>query len=504
FTAYDDTHGREVWISDGSTSGTSRVTNLPGVFATLFKDLLVAEDKLFFTTAAGIHGDLWSTDGTLEGTQQLAEELEIELNDSVEGAVILDNKIIFPAFSEENGWEPWVSDGTVEGTHILKEINPDNNDAQPWGNSYPVNFVVLGDRVLFAANDAMYNNGLWATDGTTNGTYLVSELGFVKDIVVVGEFVLFKIGNELWKTDGTVDETQLVKLFEQTLTLQPSRTAVLDDKLLFWAEDTTSGGEIWISDGYEAGTHLLKDIWLGSESSNPSSFIQAGDQVFFQARDEVHGAGTWVTKGTAASTVFVVSHQLIPPYAVAAEDSVFYTLFHRDPADDGTGTMELWLTDGTPEGTHLMIEDSERDYLSNLIRSLTTIGHKAFFTMTNAQNKRYLWVSEGSPETTKPLMPRLSYTIHLAITPISATSVQLDWADDDPSCVYNIYRGTSPKRAHLQHLTHLDKPPFEDANISNSEPVSYFYDLEAICSSGVTTAPQQAGLFKFKIKSGSP
>ena len=39
---------------------------------------------------------------------------------------------------------------------------------------------------------------------------------------------------------------------------------MLNGSLLFSANDGLSGGELWISDGTDAGTQLLKDIATGS------------------------------------------------------------------------------------------------------------------------------------------------------------------------------------------------------------------------------------------------
>ena len=39
------------------------------------------------------------------------------------------------------------------------------------------------------------------------------------------------------------------------------------DRLFFYADDGLHGREVWTSDGTAAGTHLVKDIWPGSNGS---------------------------------------------------------------------------------------------------------------------------------------------------------------------------------------------------------------------------------------------
>ena len=48
--------------------------------------------------------------------------------------------------------------------------------------------------------------------------------------------------------------------------------AIGDGKVVFSAANTTSGRELWITDGTVAGTSLLRDIRLGAGDSSPGSF----------------------------------------------------------------------------------------------------------------------------------------------------------------------------------------------------------------------------------------
>ena len=63
--------------------------------------------------------------------------------------------------------ELWMSDGTAEGTRLL-EIQPG-----PRG-SFPQAFRVLGDQVVFAADDGLHGLEVWVTDSTPQGTRLVA------------------------------------------------------------------------------------------------------------------------------------------------------------------------------------------------------------------------------------------------------------------------------------------------------------------------------------------
>lgn len=77
-----------------------------------------------------------------------------------------------------------------------------------------------------------------------------------------------------------------------------SSMASVGDKLIFNANNSVNGNELWISDGTEAGTFMLKDINIGdrSKSSSPGTFRQYNNLVTFIAND---GKGGDYTEQTA-------------------------------------------------------------------------------------------------------------------------------------------------------------------------------------------------------------
>src|SRR6202012_2538917 len=79
FTAADGTHGMQLWESDGTAAGTQELTLIntattrPGLNPSA---LAVAGSKLFFSGTDGSHGyQLWVSDGTSAGTQELTTTL---------------------------------------------------------------------------------------------------------------------------------------------------------------------------------------------------------------------------------------------------------------------------------------------------------------------------------------------------------------------------------------------------------------------------------------------
>jgi ELWxxDGT repeat protein len=68
--------------------------------------------------------------------------------------------------------ELFVSDGTPEGTRLVREIFPGSNPFDP----APSQLIALGNRVYFTADDSIHGNELWVTNGTAEGTMMVLDI----------------------------------------------------------------------------------------------------------------------------------------------------------------------------------------------------------------------------------------------------------------------------------------------------------------------------------------
>jgi ELWxxDGT repeat protein len=89
----------------------------------------------------------------------------------------------------------------------------------------------------------------------------------------------------------------------------PSNLTNVNGTLFFSAYDNTSGGELWRSDGTDAGTELVKDIKTGANSygyiygSNPTELIHVNGVLLFTAVDTDGGRELWKSDGTESGTV---------------------------------------------------------------------------------------------------------------------------------------------------------------------------------------------------------
>ncbi|MEL7159939.1 MAG: ELWxxDGT repeat protein, partial [Bacteroidota bacterium] len=131
---------------------------------------------------------------------------------------------------------------------------------------------------------------------------------------------------------------------------KPTRIFAVGGSVLYRVESADEGIELWISDGTTEGTNLIKDINtdpnVSRGNSNPDGFTFFNGQVYFKAKDATNGDELWVTDGTEAGTVMVKDIQPgdgrgNPFDFIVFNDRLFFT------ANDGTNSSELWASDGT-------------------------------------------------------------------------------------------------------------------------------------------------------------
>ena len=165
-----------------------------------------------------------------------------------------------------------------------------------------------------------------------------------------------------------------------------ARGAQVNGKIVYIAADVGHGQELWITDGTQAGTGLLKDVNPGPASSRPGEFIEFGDLAVFAAADGVHGRELWITDGTSEGTHSLkdqTSDQTIPSsvwHYYANGEQLLLSL-----------RGSLWSTDGTGAGTQLIKSFSSDDAISQIIVS----GGVAYLNVGGLTNAG-LWTTDGT------------------------------------------------------------------------------------------------------------
>lgn len=397
FTAETAAEGRELWFSDGTSSGTRLVRDInPGPGNASPRSLTNVGGILYFSASDGLSGQLWRSDGTSSGTNVVHDVLPGTIFER--SFINFGGILLFAASDNISGAELWRSDGTSSGTFLIRDINPGLD------SSFPYLFTNVNGTIFFNANNGVNGSELWRTNGTSTGTFLVRDINAgsanssPRDLTNVGSVLYFSAndgahGRELWRYDGTSAGTTMISDIQPgPISSDPENLIERIGTLYFSARDSVNGSELWRSNGTSMGTIIVRDINPGSSGSGPSFLINANGVLMFAATDGVNGRELWRSNGTSTGTLLVRN---INP---GADDSSLNHLTNVSGqvyfrANDGTG-HELWRSDGTSTGTTLIrdINASGSSYPDNL----TNIGGKLFFSACDNVNGRQLWQSDGT------------------------------------------------------------------------------------------------------------
>lgn len=323
FVVGNDAGPPQLWGTDGTLDGTGPVAPLhPAIQALIPGD---DDDRVLSIVGNWLFGAPWtlhSTDVGERTTTQLASFLSPPSGPlgPPKRFESLHEHIYFAAPDVPHGDELWVTDGTVAGTRLALDLNPKRTvtGGTIYGvGSEPQDLTVLGDRILFFADDGEHGFELWSSDGTSPGSGLVRDIvagpgssinTFVTNLgvepvnestqlIAASGRAFFVVddrvhGRELWVTDGYTEGTVMLRdIMPGPLGSNPSALSIVDGVLVFNACDEL-GCEVWTSDGTESGTVQLADVYPGPLSSSPRDFKAAGEIVYFSAHDD-RGVELW-------------------------------------------------------------------------------------------------------------------------------------------------------------------------------------------------------------------
>ncbi|QQW30492.2 hypothetical protein AP9108_07280 [Arthrospira sp. PCC 9108] len=164
---------------------------------------------------------------------------------------------------------------------------------------------------------------------------------------------------------------------------------MVNDTLYFRANDPTNGTELWKSDGTQAGTVLLKDIWPGNGGSFPSNFTVFNDTLYFQANDPTNGTELWKSDGTQAGTVLLKDINPGTGSSFPSNFTVFNDTLYFQANDDTNGT-ELWKSDGTQAGT-VLLKDINPGTGNSFPSNFTVFNDTLYFQANDSINGTELW-----------------------------------------------------------------------------------------------------------------
>ena len=170
------------------------------------------------------NSDTWVSDGTEAGTTLLADwPISVLSADSVGGVTVLETPNgAYRTDGTPQGTVPlWASDEPFPGGAVHVWLEEDTVWSSN-GEDPPVALLTepvtgldgawLDNQFIFSwVSESTDDSGLWATDGTPEGTRILRPSRGGGQFVQAGEFLYYRGDSSIWVTDGTGDGTRKVR-----------------------------------------------------------------------------------------------------------------------------------------------------------------------------------------------------------------------------------------------------------------------------------------------------
>ena len=412
FSAYDAVHGEEIWVSDGTDSGTriyidatpgetlangsfnpSNFVTLNGVEYFLASDVATGKFRLY------------RSDGTVSGTTQVSEATGDY--PSASALFVQNGALYFFAQPLTGGVDLWTSDGsgatklwhTYGSLAYFPQSIPGStyfvvNDGQYhlWklasGTSTPIEITQSNGQAfgfisnLTAGSDGVYFLSLDPSNGSRNLFWKIPTGATTAGIAATpspSPFYLQANGSiEYYVSTDGAKLALYAKSSNTTTKLASSGTIILPlassiGTTTFFAASHVSGGGfgLWKTDGTVAGT--VEIVPTNGAIQAPQEIAVSGTYVYFTS-----GYALWRSDGTNAGTLQLTFAEC-PQRSISEPWLEWISDLLLGPTTSPRSGYQLYRTNGTAAGTML----ASTSVFSAQPQAVFFNGTKAFFSATN-------------------------------------------------------------------------------------------------------------------------
>jgi ELWxxDGT repeat protein len=333
-------------------------------------------------------------------------------------------KLYFTA-DDGSGWSVW----SWDGSELLMEPDTSSSNTTGW----PMMYREFNDKLYFVMNYGQ----LWSYDGSqaasvevlgnighAGGSSNMGILPFNDKLYFTGKLTTTW---ELWsysEAAGLIQETDT----SGSTTYMPQGYMVYDDKIFFEGGEGSSNRELYSFDGINAPV-VAADI-NSAGSSEPDGLTSFNGTLYFSADDGIHGRELWAYSSSEGA--YMVK-DIFPgdqnddgitfPGGGQHEGANQFTPFNGKlyfAAASTTGGSNLWVTDGTADGT-TTVPNATMSYSVGGIKSMTVMDDRLYFAAPGSYGSTdhyvsVLWVYDTADDTTPKPIPGTGLNLYDIIT----------------------------------------------------------------------------------------
>ncbi len=295
-----------------------------------------------------------------------------------------------------------VTDGTAQGTKTIGEVID---------GGMPSGLTNFNGKIYFSQEDNDNGRELWVTDGTESGTKLFKDLvpgthySSPEELTVVGSKLYFTAYSNdvssmrvLWESDGTVEGTREVTpmvyspinltAFGNKLALGGSMVSSPEGINIALVPSPTTDIEPLVLDQESGVVSRLEDLWTGLNSSDPE-FHTVADTLLIKANSDAYGnERLWFSKGESGDPDLMD----VPTSAFAMIYPTAHGFYGVNRSSPDETHAALWRLNGPDDAVRISM-DNNLDYLP---RYLADLNGTTYLQAKDAMEDRELYRVEGN------------------------------------------------------------------------------------------------------------
>lgn len=359
------------------------------------------DTHFFFRSSLGSDGELWSSDGTVEGTQPIQTLIDNATPNNSDHYAAVGSKLFYVKASvAESGSELSVTDGTAEGTQTIPLESGDRIQkisslgdhtllvsVLQTNNSYAIRRIDTNTLQMVSMGFELYGKAISVFSGSSAVVFQTLDLAFQRYLVI---------------SDGTSTGTSTpIPLLDDYSVLSVVESGSEGEFLVRLRQSGSSAGESFL-----LGQDGLVPIVAQPISSNPENLRSVGEQLVFKAQDQTNRSQLWS-----------IPDGLQQPIPLTQFDRVTRIIFIDNP--DIADVMQeryfvvsqpwispsLWVTDGTMNGTHEVLTE-----LGASLWPQSQINYESFQARFQGQlvftTTQDTWITDGTPAGTSVFSER--------------------------------------------------------------------------------------------------
>ena len=230
----------------------------------------------------------------------------------------------------------------------------------------------------------------------------------IQQIVKTSNYTFFNAEDDdadadrgLYRTDGTPAGTIKLNLDYRAVTpgyvsTKAEKLTGLGNKIIFAGDNFPNYGEIWSSDGTQAGTIALERFQPTQAGRVPvMNIAKLGTNVLYGVVDNNNHSLLKKTDGTVAGTTLIFDFSTILPGApdLALFQEINGILYFNVYNIGGAGEDQLWRSDGTIAGTYLVKDFGLNQYVAS---GYMPAGTLFYLMIVTPGTGNVLWKSDGT------------------------------------------------------------------------------------------------------------